>query len=206
MKMYRQNLTLPFLQVKDTPYTVFYCGEVAVGEQRYEALYLFGASVPPFQFKQEAGHFVVETLSERFCRISGHYSIRLHVGTDHTSKPDDGAVADVDARQYGGVLTDPYVVAHHGITLYGEVLHGGRCLLPPHDIERICGSGVHLVVCTVHDECYSCCYLAELTDDKSVADEIVVMQDMLFEIHIAEICEISDDDIRVGYGGLHVGK
>ena len=61
--MYRQNITLPFLQVKDTPYTVFYCGEVAVGEQRYEALYLFGASVPPFQFKQEAGHFVVETLS-----------------------------------------------------------------------------------------------------------------------------------------------
>lgn len=60
------------------------------------------------------------------------------------------------------------------------------------------------MVRTVHYECHSRRYLAELAYNQPVAVEIIMMQYMLLKVCIAEIREVSDYYVRVLYGWLDV--
>lgn len=60
------------------------------------------------------------------------------------------------------------------------------------------------MICTVHDEFDSGCYLAEFSDNQLVFQPIVMMCDMPFEIRISYIGKITDNYVRISYRRLDI--
>jgi hypothetical protein len=79
-----------------------------------------------------------------------------------------------------------------------QLLFRGRLHIPAlRGEEREGRDRVHLVVRAVHDELHASGNLTELANDQSIANKIIVMRDVFFEIDIAEIGEITNDDAGI---------
>ena len=63
-------------------------------------------------------------------------------------------------------------------------------------VERVGSDCVYLMICAIHDELYTCCYLAEFPDYELVAYEVIVMRNMCLKIFVSKIREISYNNIR----------
>ncbi len=100
--------------------------QVAVHQKRNKAVDFIDAPVPPFEAKQQADQFVVETLSKNLGRIACHNRIRRDIAADHAVCTDDCTVSDVNARQNDRVLANPYIIPYDGVSLERKFLLGWR--------------------------------------------------------------------------------
>ena len=116
-------------------------------------------------------------------------------------------------RHNGHILTDPDIVADHGIALQRQFIFyrsDGAAPLSAHYVERIGRHAIHSVVGPVHHELNAFGDGAELPDNQFVADEIVevcyVFLKLVRTIHVIIVCVVPDDDTGILYHILDKAK
>lgn len=113
----------------------------------------------------------------------------------------------MDTGQNSCVLTDPDVVSDDCVAFYWHFGEGWNILISAlKNIKRKCGHCVHLMIRAVHDEVDSRRNLTELSDNQLIAVKVVMMGDMTFKIHIAEICKFANNNIWIFDGRLYIGN
>ena len=60
------------------------------------------------------------------------------------------------------------------------------------------------MICAIHDKINAGSNLTELSDNEFVPDKIIVMRDMFFEIFVAKITEITNDNIWIIDGWFNI--
>ena len=119
------------------------------------------------------------------------------------------AVAYADAGHDRDVLAYPDVAADDGVALERQVLERGSEALPAaaHDVAGVGRDAVHPVVRAVHDELYAPGYGAEPADDEPVAQELVVVRDVLLKalrpVRVVIIAVLPCYDVRPCYNVLY---
>ncbi len=154
--------------------------------------------VPPLDVEELGNDVGGESVLEEFGGVAGDNGIRGNILGDDGAGGDDGAVADLDSGEDGGVSAKPYVVSDDGVT-FGFGFLKPRCesLGRGEDVpEWVGGEGVELVIGVGADELGAKTDGTKLADDeffssKRVGDE-ATEHFLSFEMFHVGVSEVTD--------------